>query len=839
MSATNALATAREEARERRALLLHYAAEWAEVLTQLDKHTAEFRAGVSQNFDELQRCLYQAGAAATAKLSDVCESAMTATVERTQELNSLLVILDDTPDEVGLATAQKMNGLIRASEQAKDGFRSLELFLNVDPALLCIKQLELTRHNQQPAADVTMVRLNVYIHSSASRFGLPVYHTGVEVGGREFSFSAHTGVVTTAPRIPPSQYTFSETIDIGPKIASGPDTEIPVSLPSLFCADSYCVVSHNCNHFSEALCTHLTGKHIPPWINQLATKASELAELAGGSSVLAAVANAALGSSRAELEAIQISSWIQDPAVTASLDGMVATVGSWLQQMLAEQQALVECPFLSQVCVEHREALGQHHELDVQLRAFCFFVLDDVFTGCCQPPSRVVTPAVLTEVAFAFGQKCMDPVHAVGVDPWAFCRWVATELLDSRTLTVVQLEHICTHLIRERQPTAAVSSGVPKTKLERTLSERCVGVKIKLCSALAGVEPIDELTWLQRADPWLTSLYNNFPVGEPLLRSELPFELATAAATRIQQFARRWLIRAKLQKLNIMSTDSTHTLAQLGGETVVQRWRSGSVLSDLELPSSPVGSPGSAGEIGESGLLRFGLRVAINQSVELTSLIDSTAAATHSELLAAINHVAEALELQKTQVLERCEQVCAEFRHEAQSQQQTVSTKAEVATVLCEEARILFDDNKPKDAVSPEGWSFVSPRDGLVRFHTREPTEASHCWDQDSLLEGLISVQQIQVSEEACPKNFGSIQDRWFLQGVDRCQAAFVLMDLQSRGNVNMQDGQHQVADFFQNSDSVSIHNLGSIVSEFMKADTPRSQSGSVSLPGELDLSGL
>lgn len=41
--------------------------------------------------------------------------------------------------------------------------------------------------------------------------------------------------------------------------------------------------------------------------------------------------------------------------------------------------------------------------------------------------------------------------------------------------------------------------------------------------------------------------------------------------------------------------------------------------------------------------------------------------------------------------MEQSEQVCAEFLREAESQQQAMSMKAEVATVLCEEARLLSE----------------------------------------------------------------------------------------------------------------------------------------------------
>lgn len=119
-----------------------------------------------------------------------------------------------------------------------------------------------------------IVRLNVYSPSGGQH---AVYHSGVEVLGAEYVFgggdTSHSGVTAQRPRVPPSGsgWIFYQTVEIGPSII--PQDHILNVVRTVredFPANSYDLVSNNCNHFSETMCRRLTGLGIPSWVNRLA-----------------------------------------------------------------------------------------------------------------------------------------------------------------------------------------------------------------------------------------------------------------------------------------------------------------------------------------------------------------------------------------------------------------------------------------------------------------------------------------------------------------------------------------------------------------------------------------
>eukprot|EP00656_Telonema_subtile_P018493 TRINITY_DN2000_c0_g1_i2.p1 TRINITY_DN2000_c0_g1~~TRINITY_DN2000_c0_g1_i2.p1 ORF type:complete len:652 (+),score=130.17 TRINITY_DN2000_c0_g1_i2:649-2604(+) len=643
------------------------------------------------------------------------------------------------------------------------------------------------------------VWLNVYSHSSAAKFGLPVYHTGVEVEGKEYSFDSHAGVVCAAPHRPPAQYTFNQAVEIGPKIGN---VEIPVeALSSLFSAERYCVISHNCNHFSEALCSHLTGRRIPEWINQLATKASEVAALAGGSQVLAAVANATLSSSRAELEQFQLESWLQDEAVKTALAGIQPALQPWLHCMRTGMAG--EAPALEVLWCQNSAQIAEMEE-EEQLAGFVYLALSHTFRRCCRPQSQLVSHEVMSQIAHAFGTQVQG--SAAGGDQDQFCHWVTLTVINGRAFSLEQLQTAFRHIAQ------LTHMPRPELELNRTKSELVTRTKLRICGALVGNVPTQAgaSKWLAAAPQWIHTLYANLPVGQALLCCDDPLLLANLAATRIQRSVRKRLIQCRLQKWHRMSATSGFTnlgaQTDFGNQTLVQRWRTGAVGTDLSewAQLSPVGTV----RAGETGLLRIGLRCAIKQTQVLTQEVDTRGAATHAQLLVAINQLGEALQLRKEAVLERCEQVCAEYRREAESHQQSISMKAEVGTVLCEEARLLCEDVDP-DESGLVRWHNVSSRDDVSTEHT----SSSMGWDQHTLVESLESVGTIELSDEARPNNFGTVQSRWHLP-VDRCQAALCLLSL-TRQQLQPQSDQHQhQVDTFFSGNSMLPNS-----SEFMKAE--------------------
>ncbi|OAY27460.1 deSI-like protein At4g17486 isoform X1 [Manihot esculenta] len=122
------------------------------------------------------------------------------------------------------------------------------------------------------------VYLNVYdlttINGYAYWVGLGIYHSGVQVHGVEYGFGAHdhasTGIFEVEPRQCPG-FSFRKSMligrtDLGPKEVRSFMEKLSQDYPG----NSYHLITKNCNHFCNDVCTKLTGKAIPRWVNRLA-----------------------------------------------------------------------------------------------------------------------------------------------------------------------------------------------------------------------------------------------------------------------------------------------------------------------------------------------------------------------------------------------------------------------------------------------------------------------------------------------------------------------------------------------------------------------------------------
>ncbi|CAM9660695.1 unnamed protein product, partial [Discosporangium mesarthrocarpum] len=113
------------------------------------------------------------------------------------------------------------------------------------------------------------------LHESNSwlqHIGLGLYHSGVEVGGVEYTFS-EAGIVQHAPRrVEGNHCRFKSVENMGEFI--GTANELHRIIRGLredgFTPGSYNIARHNCNHFADELCFALTGRRIPGWINRAA-----------------------------------------------------------------------------------------------------------------------------------------------------------------------------------------------------------------------------------------------------------------------------------------------------------------------------------------------------------------------------------------------------------------------------------------------------------------------------------------------------------------------------------------------------------------------------------------
>ncbi|KAF5201255.1 Desi-like protein, partial [Thalictrum thalictroides] len=90
----------------------------------------------------------------------------------------------------------------------------------------------------------------------------------------EYAFGAHeystSGVFEVEPKSCPG-FTFRRSVPLGSTAMSRSEfCSFMEHLSRRYHGDTYHLIAKNCNHFTDDVCTRLTGKHIPGWVNRLA-----------------------------------------------------------------------------------------------------------------------------------------------------------------------------------------------------------------------------------------------------------------------------------------------------------------------------------------------------------------------------------------------------------------------------------------------------------------------------------------------------------------------------------------------------------------------------------------
>ncbi|XP_057445612.1 deSI-like protein At4g17486 isoform X2 [Lotus japonicus] len=133
-------------------------------------------------------------------------------------------------------------------------------------------------HSNKANDTNTRLVLNVYdltpLNNYLYWFGLGVFHSGIEVHGKEYGFGAHdyssSGVFQVEPRKCPG-FMYRCSITLG-QVNMHPSEfrTVVENLASEYHGDTYHLISKNCNHFTNDVSCRLIGKRIPGWVNRLA-----------------------------------------------------------------------------------------------------------------------------------------------------------------------------------------------------------------------------------------------------------------------------------------------------------------------------------------------------------------------------------------------------------------------------------------------------------------------------------------------------------------------------------------------------------------------------------------
>ncbi|KAM7268896.1 hypothetical protein ACFE04_011062 [Oxalis oulophora] len=138
-----------------------------------------------------------------------------------------------------------------------------------------IRNETITPHEEEEEEEVI---LNIYdltpINGYTIWFGFGIFHSGIQVHGKEYGFGAHdfpvSGVFEVEPKNCPG-FTYRCSLPLG--LTKMPLSEFRTFIEGIaaeYHGDTYHLITKNCNHFTDDVSGRLAGKRIPGWVNRLA-----------------------------------------------------------------------------------------------------------------------------------------------------------------------------------------------------------------------------------------------------------------------------------------------------------------------------------------------------------------------------------------------------------------------------------------------------------------------------------------------------------------------------------------------------------------------------------------